>query len=153
MKAQHATTDSCGPEPGDYLAGGVPAATYIVAYSDGFRLRAVSTPGKGAHRLIDGTWPQLRCDGFRIRRYDEVQNRRTQLIALLAITVVFTALTFGLAAPLSFDQLLCMTFSLAACHVACAVVNGFRRDFLLRRLAVSGGSGNPSSVLRAAPSS
>jgi hypothetical protein len=133
METDTTVTQPSSPETGDYLTGGVPRAIYLVAYSDGFRVRAIAVDVHQRLRRLEGTWPQLLCDGFRLHRHDDIQENRTRLIVLLATTVVLAALTFGLASPLSFLQLVSMSGSLAVGYVACTIVNGFKRDFYLRR--------------------
>lgn len=123
------------PRVGDYLQAPNPSGhrIYIVLSTDGYQVHAASAARGSGLVTIDTTWPRLASAGFRLRRYDDMQEGRLRMIVVLATLILMSVLTFVLAAPLSFTQVVSMSIALLIGHVAVTVLNGYKRDYFLHR--------------------
>jgi hypothetical protein len=121
------------PRVGDYLQAPDPSGhrIYIVLSADGYRVHAASAARGAGLVTIDTTWPRLASAGFRLRRYDGMQQGHLRMIVILATLILMSVLTFVLAAPLSFTQVVSMSIALLIGHVAVTVPNGYKRDYCL----------------------
>ena len=128
------------PEAGDYLEAPPEDShrLYLVARSDGHSVLAVAvSSSKADASLIDTTWPDLARAGFLLRRYDDMQNRRMRMLVILVTLACLAALNFVIASPLSLTQAVSMFVALMLTLFSVAIINGFKRDFLWRKLAMT----------------